>query len=297
MELRELKENIIKGVMPVDFLIFKIEDSSYIANQYIDELAKLNGLTIEYIENIDGLYPDMLFSNTNYLNVIYLDKLDKDVKEPYEIKNGIIKCRDIDKEVEKHLQDYIVEFKNPTDWQLEFRANKLLDGMDKQAITWLCKSLKGNPDRLLNEIDKITNFNKQDRMPIFLQMDSDGQFDDISPYSIFHLVNNIVKREYNKIKEILPYIKYMDVEPYALLTMLIKQFTLLIGVSMGNNPTPEKLEISDKQFKAISYNKNRYNHKELVEILRMLTSIDYKIKSGYLDYGQVVDYIICNIMR
>ena len=56
--------------------------------------------------------------------------------------------------------------------------------------------------------------------------------------------------------------------------------------------------MNQKQFNAIRYNCGKYTASQLLNIFDFLTMIDYKLKSGKLQFtdNQFIDYIICNII-
>ena len=301
MELKELKEKILNKKLQFNLFIFKYEDNTWLVNQYINEISKILDLKINYVEDLETLSnvnSDFFFGDlSDDLNVLWLEELNTNIANKEELKTSIIKVNKIDKDIESELKDYIVEFPKVVGWQLEDYANIELKGMREDAISWLSNLIGDNPYRLENEIDKINIFEEQDRMNMFLALNSDGCYNDLNNFNVFNLINSITKKEYNNVINILKIRDTIDLEPVGLVTLLTRQFKNIIDIQMGNNPTPDKLGLSPKQFNAIRYQCGKYNSERLIYIYDLLTKIDYRLKSGLLDSNKIIDYVICNIMR
>ena len=98
------------------------------------------------------------------------------------------------------------------------------------------------------------------------------------------------------VKNILETLETMDVEPVGVLTILYKSFKNIIDIQMSSNPTPESLNMSQKQFNAIKYNLGKFTNAELVKIFETLTSIDKKLKSGNLPAENIIEYLLINVL-
>jgi len=301
MELKELKEKILNKSLDFNLLIFKYESDTWLVNQYIDEISKILDLKINYVEDLDTLSntsSDFFFGGmSSELNVLWLEELTTNIPNKDELTTSIIKCNKIDKDIEKALSKYIVNFPKLLEWQVQDYAEQQLKGMKPDAIQWLCGLIGDNVYRLDNEINKITIFDEKDRMNMFLALNNDGCYNDLNNFNIFNLINAIVKRDFNSVINVLRLRDTIDLEPVGLITLLIRQFKNIIDIQMGNNPTPDKLGIPPKQFNAIKYNCGKYSNERLIYIYDLLTGIDYRLKSGLLDNDKIIDYVVCNILR
>lgn len=301
MELKELKEKILNKTLQFNLLIFKYEDNTWLVNQYIDEISKILDLKINYVEDLETLSnvnSDFFFGDlSNDLNVLWLEELNTNIANKEDLKTSIIKVNKIDKDIESELKEYIVNFPKLVGWHLEDYANVELKGMREDAISWLSNLIGDNPYRLENEIEKINIFEEKDRMNIFLALNNDGCYNDLNNFNVFNLINAIAKRDFNNVISVLKIKDNIDLEPMGFITLLIKQFRNIIDIQMSNNPTPDKLGLAPKQFNAIRYLCGKYNNDRLIYIYDLLTSIDYRLKSGLLDNDRIIDYVVCNIMR
>jgi hypothetical protein len=65
---------------------------------------------------------------------------------------------------------------------------------------------------------------------------------------------------------------------------------------MGVNPTPSSLGMSNGQFNAIKYNCGYYSGNQLVNIMKLISDMDRKIKSGEFPTNIMRDYMILSIL-
>lgn len=298
MTLQELKNNLLENHFPNQAFIFKYDDNTFLVKDYINKIQEITNLTINYLNSVDDLIAltnDAFFDYSEQLNILFLEKLTQNI--PNNLVNCIIVCQNIEKDIKENLKEYIIEFPKLEDWQIDDYANIRLDGVNTNAISWLCNVSQHNIFRLDNEIQKIEIFDKKDRNNIFNLINSDNGYSDLNNFNIFNLINGIVKKDKKSVCDILSVIDTLDIEPMGLITLLIKQFKNVIDIQLGNNPTPTKLGVSQKQFNAIKYNCGKYTSNQLLDIFSLLTSIDFKLKSGILENDRIIDYTICNIFK
>ena len=295
MELKELKNKILNKES-LNFPIIFSYENYFLVNTYIEAISKNLNIPIKELNDLAELddIKNNIFDSLDYL---YIFRLKKDNKLDLSLLSDshiIILC---DYNIDIEGID-IVKFSNPVDWQVEDYISKLIPGLNAQEIKWLCKVSNYNLDRLYLEAEKINIFNFKDQKMIFQLINEDNGYSDLNDLSIFNLSNAIIKRNYADIKNILKDIDNIDIEGTGLCTILLRQFLNIINIQMNSRATAQSLNMSDKQFSAISYNCNKYSDKELVKIYKFLTSIDYKLKSGLLDIEnkEIVYYIINNII-
>ena len=297
MELKELKEKVLNKTLENKMYIFKYEDSRFLVQDYINEISKLFKSEINYLNSIDDLYAmaNAFFIDSNFdLNVLFVDNLENEVPE---MDNVIICCKNISKEVLQEVKNKVIIFPKLENWQIEDYAKVKLDGVEPNAISWLCSIANYDVDRINNEIEKITIFEKDTRNDIFNLINNDNGYSDLNNYNIYNLVNAIVKKDINTIHECLLNIEVLDVEPMGLVALLLRQFKSVIDIQLNNNPTPEKLGMNPKQFNAIKYNCGKYDAYRLIHIYNLLNSIDFLLKSGKIDNDKIIDYVVCNILK
>ena len=122
-------------------------------------------------------------------------------------------------------------------------------------------------------------------------------FVDSTEYTVFDLTNSLLRKDFNGLEKIKYNLNIIDVDPFGLLSILLKNFRHVIDIQLAKNPTPEYVGVSSKQFWAIkNYSCGFYSKDELVHIYKLLLSLDKKIKNGDIPINMVIDYIICKIL-
>lgn len=137
----------------------------------------------------------------------------------------------------------------------------------------------------------------QDTNSAFELFNIEDAYSDLSNYNIFNFITAITKRDLNTIVDILKNINNIDIEPYGVLTLLLKQFRTIIDIQMNPKASAESLNMPPKQFYAIKMNCGRFDNNKLIDIYEKLTSIDLMLKSGELDNNKIIEYLLINILN
>ena len=285
MNIEKLKSNIESGLEDTRFMIWEMSDdySEVIAHQYIHKLSDLWGLDIKYIDDINEIPDDSFIEDTN-LYVIKTDKWESTQSH----SNCIIICK-------KSKEG--IKFPKLVDWQVLDYATAKLPGIDKQDIEWLLSIYGGNYFKFLNDIDKISVFEKGMQKLIFNQMLEDGQFDINESLTLWDLSNAIIKKDIKMIREIMKIVKYLDISPFGLTTTLLNNFNIILNIQTNSRCTAKDVGVSDKQFFVIKkYNIGYYSEKQLLNILKVLSSVEYMFKFDEFPLELVIDYIVCEAL-
>lgn len=270
MTLRELKEKIENKTLDDSMLIFKDSDSPFLISQYINAIATLHNLEIKEVDNLDF---DDYFNC--YLYIYRVDKFSEKIVK----NNTIVIC--------KSSTLPCIEFKKLENWQIEDYAKVLVPGLSNEKIKWLCGATKYDVYRIKNELDKVSIFPQNTQEYIFDKLDEEGAFSDLVNYTVFDFINAIIKKDKSKLQDILECRDYIDLEPAGVLTLLINNVKMMVDIKSNHTEG-----INPKQVYAIKKNVELYNDTSLVNLYDILTQIDYKLKSGLLDYDKIIDYII-----
>lgn len=293
MNIIKLKSHIENKTLDDSFLILKYTDVPFIAKQYVDEISKFKNRQIVYVDSIDDI-AENIFGDDNILYVMNTDKLVRPIKAT-SLNNKVIICSSIDEDILESVKDYVVDIPKLQQWQIRAYASKNLSGLSTEEVNWLSDITK-DVYRLSNEMDKISIFNKEEQSKIFRLLNDEDAYCDLNSNTIFNFTNAITKRNIKVVKNILETLETMDVEPVGVLTILYKSFKNIIDIQMSSNPTPESLNMSQKQFYAIRYNLGKFTNSELIQIFETLTSIDKKLKSGNLPADNIIEYLLINIL-
>lgn len=302
MTLQELKNAIETKSLPNELLIFK-SSNPFLVNHYIEQIAKLRGVEINYIDDLHSL----LYSFDCFFNDIPLET-DANLRV---YKEDIFLCPNLsitdlnnliiviskfqDKEQEGFLKSYIVEFPELEDWQWKDYIYSCLEGVDQDEIDWfysLCK----DRFRAQTELDKVGIFKQEERKYLFKDLIRDGLLDDLSSYNIFNFSTALMNKNLEILSNIYKEFERADIEPYGLLTILKKNFKNLLMVQLTANPTPENTGLEGKQLYAIKKQPRIFSPEQLVDIYSFLCDLDRQVKEGELPTPILVDYIVIKIL-
>lgn len=282
MDLRQLKNLILSGTVPNDPIIFKYDDNSFICWQYTHEIAKIKQLQILHINSVaelpDTMVVDDVFSPSNYLYVLDVEKLEENVT-PY-MSNLIVICRKVPDKLDI---DY-TEVMKQQPWMVEDYVKYRLPGLDNDQVKWLCDISKYDIYRLENECNKIGVFDAPMQKIIFKELDDDNAFSDLNNLGIFNFTNAIMQKNYDVVHAVLSDLKYIDIEGPGLITIFSKQLRSLIDIQMDSRSTAASLNMKQGQFYAISKNVGIYTNEQLINMYEFITDLDYRLKNGELSF-------------
>lgn len=287
MDIKELKNNIInKNINETFFVWVKNDESSnIIIRQYLNKIVNILNLDgVKYIESIDEI-PDNSFVIDSNLYVLITDKWESD----YTHNNLIIICN-------KTNNKSAINIPKLDSWQVvDYAASKVNIGIDN--LTNLIKYYN-DYQLFLNDIDKLSSFENTNQYTAFTSLLEDGQFNLKSNYTIWDLSTAIIKRDINGLKSILKDIEDIDVEPLGLAKVLYNNFKNILSIQSNSAITPSDLNISDKQFYVIrKFNCGFYSNSKLIDILELLTNVEYLFKYNELPLSSLIDYMIVKILE
>lgn len=316
LSLKDLKNNILERKIGSGPFVFVYEDNAFLATQYINAIADLKNLPIEYVTSIDDLVDDVqsafdFFEHRETLKVYKCKSFKVEeifTRNASRLNNVVILCNKLDEAEDINTDVYY--FDKLKDWQVIDYMKVQCKGLDKEKLKWLYSVTsnisKNNENiyRIDNELKKINCFSDKEQEQVFKELNSSNGYQDLSSYSIYSLTNAILKRDYVTTASVLNDLENIDVEPYGLITILCRGFRQIIDIQLGKNATAESLGMNPKQFFVVKQNNvGRYTDKELINIYKFLTGFDYRLKSGLLDMGdseqknrRLIDYIISEVM-
>ena len=300
MNIKDLKLNIENREYNEHFLILKWEDVSFIPFQYVNEILKFKYDDVMFANSIEDCKKDnsIFCIEDNNLYVYNTQELNEEI-DVDELKDTIIICKSINKKLNiEKLKDFIVEVPKLENWQIlsymKFKCPKVRE----EKLIWLQEATNNNIYRIDNELSKIEMFDDQDSM--FDEIMNDNGYGDLSSFNIFNLSNNISKNKLNDVRHILLEIDNIDVEPYGLVTNLIREFKNILKVQMFPNATCEKLGLSEKQYKAIKYYScGIFSNNKLIENYKFLLDFDRRLKNGEymgMSNNMLINHIVNNLV-
>ena len=301
MTLKELKESIEDRTFQIASMILVAEDK-FIPLQYVEEIKKFPNTKVIYLNSLndlsteDDIFAESSTSSSDELFVLNVPVVDFCEEVVYNKNNIMIITNKISKESETFYKNIIINVPKIVDWQIKDLAYTYARGVEHKHLDWLIQCCGSDVHRLYNEVSKLEIFNQHDRAVLFMQMCQDGAFDDLVTNTIFNFTNAISKKDVAALKAIYSEIDNMDVNDFGLLTILLNNFSNVVQIQLGVNPTPEKVGLKPGQFNAIKRNCGVYTPKQLINIVSMLNDIDRRIKIGEFPTNILRDYMVMSIL-
>ena len=301
MTLQEFKESLEnKTFLPCTMML--ISEDKFLPLMYLREIERTLGYKLNYVESMFDIGADeedifgTVSGGTKELTVFNTDKIEACNDTLFRESNVVVVATSITAEAKTFYKNILIEMPKIVDWQLQDMVYSYCKGVDTKYLDWLIKECGGDIHRLYNESLKLSIFPEADRPILFEKMNDDGAFDDLTSNSIFNLTNAIVKKDIQLVKAMYADIKVMGISDFGLLSVLYNNFMSMVQIQLGISPTAEKLGMKQSQFNAIRYNCGKYTNNQLVNIIKMLSDIDRKIKCGEMPTYIMVDYLIISIL-
>lgn len=279
-----------------------ISEDKFIPLSYIDEISKNFDFSITYIESLEEVRTpvDDIFGSgeesSSDIIVFNTELVDFSDELLYNKNNLIIIANKIDKGPKKFYGDLVIEVPKLVEWQIKDMVYSFCRGVDTKNLDWLIHNCNGDINRLYQESLKLKIFNENERKDVFDEMVEDGAFNDLSSNTIFNFTNAILRKDIEGLKIIYEEIDNIDINDFGLLTILYNNFLNIINIQLGINPTAESLGIKPNQFNAIRYNCGYYSENQLVNIFKLLTDMDRRVKNGEFPTNIMRDYLILSVL-
>lgn len=305
MEIKanDLKTKIENKSLSDSFLVMVWDDNTFLANQYVNEIARMKNLNKQYIDELKQVInkSDVFDTPKNVLYVMHVDKFDTAIDNFYSFKNVIVICNKMSKETKEAVfsTGSYSELPSLKEWQVLQYMKAKADGIREDKLQWLYNLTHGDIYRIQNELSKISLFKKEEQTDVFTQITNEGAFSDLNSLTLFNLTRALLRKDKVTVARVLSEIDVIDIDFMALVNVLHRDIRNIIQVKFDTTANAQSLGIEPKQFDTIknSYN-NLSNINSLITMFDFITSIDYKLKSGQLQMSneRVVDYIVCGIL-
>ena len=298
MTLIELKESISNKVLPSEFMIFLKKENEFLTNQYVSALSQLAPGGLNKISSIYEVTHSslVLLTSQESLNVLYVDTFEERAEDYKQFENTIVVCNQVDKTIAKTVEEFCVKFPKLTDWQISDFAKTLCPGLDDDEITWLIQVTKGDINRILNELEKVSLFNKDQQKEIFNNVVFDPQ-SDLYELDLFKISNALVDGDTLTLFEFLSHNDYDTLEPVALANRAFSSLKNILVISQNPSLTAEECGVSAGQYRFIKINYRNINIIAAKEKLRFLSAFDSDLKSSKLEMSKrsLMDYLISHL--
>lgn len=296
-ELKKAIENNTATLNGCFILLYK--DNDFLARQYARGIVDRNKLECVYCYSVDDIpvdVVDIFEDDSSEIMYILSDEEFDSTDVRLLSKNLIVIAKKITKEAKEKFKSVIIELPALDEWSIKDYIFSVTNAEEKNVedMYALCG---GDIYRIDNELNKIKVFDENYRNILLERMISDKSFGDVSKYSILNLSNAVITRKTDEVSHIMQEIESMDVNVFALITLLYNGFKNVVAIQLSRNPTPESTGLKSGQFYAIKKNNiGFYNKDSLYAIIEFLSGVDKMIKSGKLPIEISIDYIVYNIL-
>lgn len=299
MTLMELKDCVIKGIVPSEFLILVSKDNKFLANQYVQAISKLvNG----ELTKIKSIYEpqqssiSLLTASENAINILYVDTFDERAEDYSQFSNTIVVCDQIDKSISKSVEDYTIKLPKLEAWQICDYAKLLCPGLADDDIQWLVNATNNDIERVVNELSKVSIFNKVDQPAIFSSIRFNPK-SDLYKTDLFAVVNALVDGDMPVLFDFLTRGDCDSLEPVMLANRTLTSLKNIILVSQNRNLTAEDCGVSAGQYRFIN---NKYRSLNITAVrnkIKFLSEFDLKLKTSKLELSKrdMLSYLLSNL--
>lgn len=299
MTLIELKNFIISGIAPSEFLILVNKDNPFLANQYVKAIGDLTPGGINKISSIYEPFQSslaLLTAPEGCVNVLVVDTFDERAEDYTQFENTIVICEQIDKGINKAVEEFTIKLPKFEEWQLFDYAKTLCPYIEESDLTWLVQASEGSVYRIINELDKVKLFDKNDQKQIFSAIRFDPQTD-LYKVDLFTIVNALVDGDLAVLYEFLKRKNYDLLEPVMLANRALTSLKNIVLVTQNPGLAAEDCSVSPGQYRALKYKYKSLNMNAVRQKIKFLTNIDLALKSSQLELQKetMLNYLVSNL--
>lgn len=302
MTLHEFKAALVEGKLTNELIIFVCQDNTFLADQYVDALCTQRGLAKECIESTINEYLNgalsIVFSPKDRLGVLKTDVFKESVTDLDQLENIVVICNKLDKAILESCEPFVVRIGKLLDWHIVDYIRSLCPTLEGEQAHWLYQACHGDIYKILNEVDKLRLFDPVQHRRILYALKTQPNTD-LYTTSAFALSEAIIKNDKRQILGYLHHRQAFDLEPLALVSLLLNNYKKIAWVVLNSGVTPAALGLSQKQYNAIAYYYKHYKHEQILPIIQFLSAIDFRLRSGQLEVDKqyLVDYIFCKVFE
>ena len=309
MKLEELKKCIELENIPVDFMIFIRDEDNFLVNQYLNAICEINNLIKEKVNSIieDQSALSLVVDYSNKLKVLDVDTFSEYLDDYSELQNTIVVCKKIDKSIQEKVKEYVIEFPKLVDWQIKDYMRLINKNLSAESIDWLFAACKGNINRIINELDKLSYFDTADQENILAEekfnkssdlmalMDYKGNY---LPVDVFKVIDLIFAKDFEALSQIVYHKDFLDLDFISLTNLTLTRAKQILLINYQSGITAIDLNMSDAQFKYFKKIYRGYSEEYLRYLIKTLSEVDLKLKRGYLDMSneEKLNYVFVKIL-
>jgi hypothetical protein len=289
----------MNGSAPSEFLILVDKDNKFLAKQYVQAIGTLRagGLTrIKSIYEPSQSSLALLTAREDTTNIVYVDVFDERAEDYGQFENIIVVCEQVEKSIAKAVADYTITLPKFEDWQIYDYIKPMCPLLEEADLMWLIKSVDCDINRVLNELDKVVLFPKNEQKAVFSAVSAEMQ-KDLYKVDLFAVVNALVDGNMTALFELLKYANLDTVEPVVLANRAFGSLKNILLASQNPGLTAEDCGMTPGQHRFIKYNYRNLNVEAAKAKLKFLADFDFALKTSKLDLTKhdMLAYLINNL--
>lgn len=311
MNITDIKTQI-KNKQISQYYIFA-GDELEVQRIYINKIAEIHGGTIIRPACIADVWPSIISPSLFDEPCIYVVRDDKDLMQN-ETLQGQVESANLYGNIIIHL---VTAVDKRTKW---YKSNSdkivLFEHLSTEMLVKYCQQLvalnKTNCERLIDicendysrillEIDKIKSFitflPECDCNKVFEQFVEDGTIYQPPKDAIFELVDAILKRQVNRVYNLLEQCYAVGEANMVILSVLFNNARQVLQVqSCKSADIAKSTGLTSWQVKCAKEKCGYYTNGELVNILRVIQKVQKGIITGQIEDSLAVEYLLVNIL-
>jgi hypothetical protein len=161
---------------------------------------------------------------------------------------------------------------------------------------WLVQASDNSIERVLNELDKVALFGKNEQKEVLAAIRFDPQTD-LYKADLFDIVNALVEGDMLTLNDFMKHNGWEIHEPVVLVNRAFNSLKNIILISQNANLSAEDCGVSAGQFKFIKYKYKSLNVAAVKQKLKFLINFDLMLKTSQLELNKrdMMSYIISNM--
>lgn len=289
MTIEELKKQIESKTIDNKGIVFVGADS-FVAKQYINEIASIHGREVEYTDSVDVLKVTVsLFGkiDSGKIKVCIKDTVDKEI-----VLDDF--CYLICK---KYSGKDFVSVPKLEDWQVvDYARTNSAKSIPDSDIEDLVKACKYDIHAVDVELSKYCNFDENQQKSIFYSLLKNNQLPKLYDGDIFEFTTALLNGDIDRLNKFYINLKEYDIEPLGVVTIIYRQLRNMILVGFNPNPTEQNTGLKSKQIYAIRKNISRYSSRKLLNSFQVICEAEKLMKEGTISNNQLLDYVVVNML-
>lgn len=169
--------------------------------------------------------------------------------------------------------------------------------IDDNSLWYIINNTLGNFDLCINELNKIMIY--YSKPCVIKYEDVINLVSKSIEDNNFKLVDSIISRDLDNSLNLLNDIKILKVEPNIILSLIYREFRLMLSVLLyeknkyNHLDVLKELKLAEWQYNKVKNNLRIYNLREIKEEIIKLSILDYKCKSGLINKdAMLISYIM-----